>query len=85
MGAVYKIEFEKAALKFLKKQPKPQQIRILKAIEKLPDGDVKKIQGLNEWYRLRVGDYRIIYTIENDILLITVVNIGNRGQNYKNL
>lgn len=81
----YKIEFTKSALKFLKKQPTNQNIRLLSAINKLPDGDTKKLKGDNEWYRLRVGDYRVIYTINNDILLITVINIGNRGQVYKDL
>lgn len=81
----YKIEFAKPALKFLKKQPKDQQTRILSSINKLPLGDIKKLKGDNDWYRLRVGDYRIIYTINNNILLITIINIGNRGQIYKDL
>lgn len=81
----YKIEIEKPALKFIQKQPKPQRIRIIQAIQKLPEGDIKKLQGNHDFYRLRVGDYRIIYRIEEDRLLITVVNVGNRGQIYRDL
>ncbi len=81
----YRIEFEKAALKFIQKQSKPQRVRIIQAIQKLPEGDIKKLQGNNDFYRLRVGDYRIIYRIEEDRLLITVVNAGNRGQIYRDI
>ena len=45
---IYKIEFTKSALKFLKKQPKNQSIRLLSAINKLPSGDIKKLKGDNE-------------------------------------
>lgn len=81
---IYRIEYEKQALKFIKSQPQNQIKRIFKAVSLLPDGDVKKLKGSNEVYRLRVGDYRILYTIKHDILLITVIDAGNRGQVYNN-
>ncbi|GAA6493788.1 type II toxin-antitoxin system RelE/ParE family toxin [Candidatus Bariatricus faecipullorum] len=82
---IYKIKFEKAAQKFLDKQPKPQRLRLYKAVYKLPDGtDIKKLKGV-ELYRLRVGDYRIIYRIEEEIKIITIENIDNRGDVYKRL
>ena len=67
------IQYSKQALKFLKKQD-------VNAINLLPAGDVKALQGRND-YRLRVGDYRIIFDINGNILLIEA--IGNRGQIYK--
>ncbi len=80
----YKIEIEKPALKFIAKQPKPQRERLLAAIHALPEtGDIKPLAGYKSVYRLRVGDYRVIYTLNNDILLVTVVNVGNRGDVYK--
>ena len=78
----YRIEINKKAQKFIKSQPRNQQERLLNAIYKLPEGGVKALAGLKDVYRLRVGDYRVIYEIRNDILLITVVNVGNRGQVY---
>lgn len=69
-------------MKFIEKQDKAQQKRILRAIYNLPEGDIKKLKG-QEAYRLRVGDYRILYTIEYDVLVITVVAAGNRGQVYE--
>lgn len=80
----YKIEIDKRAVKFIMKQPKPQRERILSAIYKLPDmGDIKAMQGYENYYRLRVGDYRIIYTVDNNVLVVRVVEIGNRGDIYK--
>ena len=66
------IQYSKQALKFLKKQDVPTRKRIINAINLLPAGDVN---------RLRVGDYRIIFDINGNILLIEA--IGNRGQIYK--
>ncbi len=77
----FEIKIKKAALKFIAKQDKEQQKRLLQAISRLPNGDIKKLKG-QEAYRLRVGDYRIIYTIEYDILVITIIAVGNRGQIY---
>lgn len=80
----YQIVIDKPALKFLQKQPQDQRERLLKAIYKLPDmGDIKPMSGHENLYRLRVGTYRVIYTIENNILTIRVLTIGNRGDVYK--
>lgn len=79
----YKIKFEKAAQKFLDKQDKNQRLRLYKAIYKLPNGtDIKKLIGSN-LYRLRVGNYRILYAIDEEIHLINIENIDNRGDVYK--
>ena len=81
----YKIELSKKAQKLILKLEQKEQERILKAIYKLPfDGDIKQLKGLS-LFRLRVGDYRIIYEMYNDVLLIRVINIGNRGDVYKNI
>ena len=79
---MYKIVLKKKAKKFIDKLPLNEKKRIVAAIEKLPEGeDIKKLQGL----RLRVGTYRIIYTVDNGKLIITVIDAGNRGQIYKRL
>lgn len=79
----YEIKIEKPALKYIKKQNKQEQERILKAIYKLPDGDTKPVQGHKGFYRLRVGECRIIYTIDNGKYIICVIDVGNRGDVYK--
>ena len=51
---IYKIIIRPKALKFIEKQDKIQRIRIYKAIYNLPDGDVKKMVGCKNEYRLRI-------------------------------
>lgn len=81
---MYKIVIQKPAKKFIDKLPKPDKIRIVKAIEKLPAGeDIKKMKGHSDLFRLRVGDYRIIYTVDNGKLVVCIIDAGNRGQIYK--
>ena len=74
------VKYSKQSIKFLSKQDKTTRIRIVEAINKLPQGDVKKLQG-QENYRLRVGDYRIIFDKNGEILYNE--KIDNRGQVYK--
>jgi mRNA interferase RelE/StbE len=84
MSQNYKISISKNAIKFISRQDVFQRKRILTAIYKLPFGDVKKMKG-NEFYRLRIGDIRVIFTRNDEELLILVIGIGNRGQIYENL
>lgn len=80
----YEIKIDSKAIKFISKQPQKQKERIFRAIYKLPEiGDVKAMKGYTNHYRLRVGDYRVIYTLDNDILLVNVIAVGNRGDIYK--
>ncbi len=78
-----KILLEKPAQKFLERLSLPDKERLIKAIMKLPDGDVKSLKGYRDVFRLRVGTYRVIYSITADGSLITVLIIGNRGDIYK--
>lgn len=81
---MYRIEIERKALKFITKQPPAQQKRIMEAIRLLPDhGDIVPYKGKTNVYRLRVGDYRIVYERHDDKLVIIVVRVGNRGNIYK--
>lgn len=81
---MYKIVIKKKAKKFIDKLPKSERLRIAKAIEMLPNGeDIKKLKGSENLLRLRVGDYRIIYTVDHGELVVIVVDAGNRGQIYK--
>ncbi|MBE9210216.1 type II toxin-antitoxin system RelE/ParE family toxin [Nostoc sp. LEGE 06077] len=84
---MYQVELTNGAIKQLNKLPNNIKERIDAkildlAIEPRPNG-VKKIKGDENSYRIRVGDYRIIYGIYDDILLITVVRIGHRSKIYQ--
>lgn len=76
----YRIIIDKKAEKFIRKQAERVQERLLKAIYKLPEGtDIKKLKG-SELFRLRVGNYRVIYSVDDGIKVITIENIDNRGK-----
>ena len=78
---MFQIIYSKKAKKFLEKQNRSTQLRILSAIAKLPqDGDIKKLQGKNG-YRLRIGNFRVLFDING--VIIDIIDIGNRGQIYK--
>ena len=80
---MYRIIIKKPAKKFIDKVPANDRRRIVAAIEGLPGmGDRKRLQGHDGYYRLRVGDYRIIYTVDNGELIVYVVAAGNRGEIY---
>ncbi len=81
------IRYSKKALKYLLKlQPKLRD-RIRNTIRKIADGNT---QGLNivamqdvDAFRVRIGDYRVIYEINDDELVLIVIKIGARGDVYK--
>jgi len=85
---MYHIDYDKKAGKILAKIQKHDREAIKKKIDKLaedprPPG-VEPLQGEHAgYYRIRFGDYRIIYEIRDTKLLILVVKIGNRKDIYK--
>ena len=85
----YSIEFRPAVLKSLKRFPKRDLVRIKKKIEdlgrELPDPNTTKMKGNNAFHKIRSGDYRIIYEIHNDRLVVLVVQVGHRKDVYKKL
>lgn len=82
----YKIVFKKSVAKDLKKIPKKSVSKILKVIQSLADNPrppkVKKLSGQDR-YRMRQGNYRILYSIEDRELVITVVKVGDRRDVYR--
>lgn len=87
----YKIELSKRSYKYLEKLDKRSKQRISNYLLLLTDNprnpelNIKKIQGESSMYRLRVGGFRILYTIEDNILIITIIKIGPRGDVYNDL
>ena len=78
-----KIEYKKKAVKYINSCDKSTKRRLKDSIEKLPLGDVKKLTGQECEYRLGVGNLRVLFTFENDI--ITINEIRPRGKAYKRL
>lgn len=82
---MYKVVIDKYAQKQLSKIRSPQFDRIINAINKLaynprPAG-YKKLKN-RPGYRIRVGDYRVIYTIEVKKLFVFIIDIGHRSDIY---
>ena len=78
-----KILYSKTSFNYLKRQSKEIQTKIFESIEKLPEeGDIKKMKGkkIKNLYRLRVGKFRIIFTLDKEI--IRVIDINTRGDIY---
>lgn len=77
------IEYLKPARKFMASQNQQTAGRIRDAILKLPEGDVKRMQGMGgvPKFRLRVGDFRVIFRVDGYV--ITILTIDNRGDVYK--
>ncbi len=82
----YEITVSKSALKELQKLPKEANNKIIPSISKLannprPTGS-KKLKGSNSNWRIRVGNYRIIYAIDDEILIVDIRKIGHRRDIY---
>ncbi len=85
----YQIEFARDAIKALEDLDKKIQRRVWEAIGELkleprPQG-CEKLAGKEDRYRIRVGHYRVIYTIQDKQLIILVVKIGHRRDVYRQL
>ncbi|PWJ26242.1 mRNA interferase RelE/StbE [Branchiibius hedensis] len=84
--ATYRVEVRPAALRQLRKIDPTQQARIRGAIALLAEDPrppaAKPLRGRPAW-RVRVGDYRIIYTINDDVLLIVIVTLGHSREVYR--
>lgn len=83
----YKIEISTSAEKSLNKIPKKDLIKIIETIQILaispfPEG-CRKLKGEEAIYRVRKGNYRIIYQVENEKLIILVLKVGHRKDIYK--
>jgi len=75
------IIYTKEAEKFLDTQTEKQTFGIRKAISSLPGGDIKRLRGIENAYRLRVGNVRVLF--EKNVEAIHVIKIDNRGDVYK--
>ena len=85
--ALYKIVWKRSAKKELKRLDKQIIIRILQAVGSLAEDPLrsgsKKLIGSDSIYRIRVGDYRIIYDIKSSVLTVEIIKVGHRGQVYR--
>jgi mRNA interferase RelE/StbE len=87
----YAFRWRERAVRQLKAIPQTAALTILRAMTPLgddprrPDASVKKLAGYQDRYRLRAGDYRVIYDVTDAELVILVVGVGHRREVYRGL
>lgn len=82
----YEIRVAPAARRQLARLPRPAQARVAAAIESLgeePRRHAEKLAGAPGLWRSRVGEYRIVYQVHDEILLVLVVKVGHRRDVYR--
>lgn len=80
---MYQLVIMKPAKKFIDKLPANEQRRVMDAIKSLPDrGDIQPLSGHEDLFRLRVGKYCVIYSVDNGQFLILIVDDDSQGQIY---
>ena len=82
----YEIVFRKSALKQLRKLPKTVVGTLATLIDALTNdprpANCRKLTGVADTYRVRSGDYRVLYTVNDSIVTVEIVKIGNRQDVY---
>jgi mRNA interferase RelE/StbE len=83
----YRVEISPRAAKQIRALSRQAQVRISAALGKLQTDprppECKRLTGSDGLYRIRVGDYRIVYSIEDDVLLVLVATIGHPSDVYR--
>jgi mRNA interferase RelE/StbE len=85
----YAFRWRERAVRQLRAIPQPTALTILRALTPLgddprrEDASVKKLVGYDDRYRLRVGDYRVIYEIADGQLIILIIGVGHRREAYR--
>ena len=87
MGKRFAVRFSGSAARSLKKLPLPIRVRISRAIDALAENPLppgaRKLKGDESSYRIRVGDYRVVYDVLQDVLVILVLRVGHRKDIYR--
>lgn len=82
-----RLEISRTAEKQLRELPAPAQRRIVKAVLALPHDlhphGARKLSGYDDVFRIRVGVYRVIYSVADEVLVIIILKIGHRKDVYR--
>ena len=83
----YGLKVDKKAEKFILKQDKKTQKRLFEAVYGLKENprqqsNITKLTGYKNTFRKRIGDFRVVYEILDDVLIVHVLDAGNRGEIY---
>ena len=83
----YRVEFLPSALKEFEALPKAEKRKAARHIDSLADNPrppaVKALQGQSRIYRIRSGDYRIVYQVRDDVLVVLIIRVAHRSEAYR--
>lgn len=89
MSDRYAVEFERSAKKNLDRLDGPIRARVLRKVAALADdprpSGATRLVNADDLWRIRVGDYRVVYAIEDDRLVVIVVRVAGRGRVYRDI
>jgi mRNA interferase RelE/StbE len=86
---MFNVLLKKSADREYRRLPADIRLRVAKALELLAVDpfsellDVKKLRTKGNYYRIRIGNYRIVYTVQGKDLVVLIVRIGHRGDVYQ--
>ena len=87
---LFKVKIKRRAVKTLERLPEHYKLKVLEALDKLKtdpvpfrDYDIKKLKGFEDTFKIRIGDIRVVYTINWGSKTIIIHFIGYRGRAYK--
>lgn len=85
----YEVEVTSAAARQILRLPAPEQKRVWRGINQLainprPHG-VEKLSGARDMWRVRVGNYRVVYTVDDTVRVVTVTRVAHRREVYRRL
>ena len=87
MPVEHEIRFKSSAWKALKKLQRTQRGRIKEAVWGLSENPrpfgCRKLSGTEPFFRIRVGDYRVVYEVQDDVHVVLVIKIGHRRDVYE--
>lgn len=85
--ASYRIEVSATAEKQIKKLRHEDRVRVVKVVQSLADeprpSGCRKLQGYDDVYRIRIGRYRVLYSIDGRRIVVTVLKVSHRGDVYR--
>lgn len=83
----YTVSIKESALKTIEGLPKKIANNVSSSIRALADeprpANCKKLKGVEDTYRIRIGDYRVLYIVDDNIVTVEVIKVGNRKDVYE--
>lgn len=85
----FKVQYRNTVKKELRELTQPDRLAVIEKIQSLKDDPrpkhSAKLKGSRDLFRIRHGDFRVIYQVQKRVLIVLVIRVGHRREVYKNL